>query len=65
MVECADRCCEISVNPYLTGDKGTRTDKHETSLRLTDGQTGENGTRTNKRIRVRMRQKCVRAVSGK
>ena len=53
LVERAEHCWEIRVNPYLTGDKGTRTDKHGTnSRRFVDGQTGENGKRTNERIRV-------------
>ena len=60
MVECEERCLEIRVKPYLTGDKGTHTDEHESkSRRLTDGQTEENGMRTKKHIHEQTRQKCV------
>ena len=60
VVERAEHCWEIRVNPYLIDDKGTRTDKHGQKSRiLTDGQTGENGKRTNERICLRIRQKCL------
>ena len=63
MVERADICLEIRVKPYLTGYKGTHTDEHGTkSRRLTDGKTGDDGMRANKRIRARPRQKCVLAA---
>ena len=60
MVECEERCWEIRVNPYLSWDKDTRTDDHgPKSGRLTDGHTGENGTRTKKLILAQTRQNCV------
>ena len=40
-VEREERYWEIRVNPYLTGDKVTRTDEHGPKIhRFTDGQTG-------------------------
>ena len=63
MVKCAERCWEIRVNPYLTGDKGTRMEGcSPNSHRLMDGKTGDIGTHTNKRIGARTIQKCVLAV---
>ena len=48
------------VNPYLTGDKGTCTEKKSQKIRrLTDGKKGENGRRTNEHIHVQTRYKCV------
>ena len=66
MVECAERCWEIMVNPYLTGDKGTRMDEHGPKSRiLIYGQKEKNGMRTKKYTHTDETEVCIgRAVSG-